>query len=208
MIKTNLATRPFYNDSAVRLWLIVLALVAIAATVFNVTRLLQYSRSDTELATQASRDETRTAELRGTAAQLRSSVDAKQVENASTEARLANDLIDRRAFSWTELFNTFEATLPDEVRITAVRPKVEEGRRIILTITVLARTVEDLDKFETSLEDTGAFRDLVPREDRVNEQGQIDGLIETVYVPKKVAPAPEGAPAAAAAVEPAAGRDK
>lgn len=188
MINTNLATRPFYNDAAVRLWLIVIAVVAIGATAFNVTRLLRYSRSDTELATQATRDEARTVELRAAAAQLRGSVDAKQVENASEEARLANDLIDRRAFSWTELFNIFEATLPDEVRITAVRPKVEEDRRIILTITVLARSVEDLDKFDTSLEDTGSFRDLVPREDRVNDQGQIEALIEAVYAPKKPQP--------------------
>ena len=192
MINTNLATRPFYNTSAVRLWILVLALVVAAATAFNVTRLLQYSRSDTELATQASRDETRTAELRAEAAQLRASVDPKQVDNASMEARLANDLIDRRAFSWTELFNTFEATLPDEVRITAVRPKVEENRRIVLSITVVARSVEDLDKFDTSLEDTGAFRDLVPREDRVNEQGQIEGLIEAVYVPKKASTVEKG----------------
>jgi len=192
VINTNLATRPFYNDSAVRLWILVLALVVLAATAFNVTRLLQYSRSDTELATQASRDETRTAELRAEAAQLRASVDPKQVENASMEARLANDLIDRRAFSWTELFNTFEATLPDEVRITAVRPKVEEDRRIVLSITVVARSVEDLDQFDTSLEDTGAFRDLVPREDRVNEQGQIEGLIEAVYVPRKASRAEKG----------------
>lgn len=192
MINTNLATRPFYNTSAVRLWILVLALVVAAATAFNVTRLLQYSRSDTELATQASRDETRTAELRAEAAQLRASVDPKQVDNASMEARLANDLIDRRAFSWTELFNTFEATLPDEVRITAVRPKVEEHRRIVLAITVVARSVEDLDKFDTSLEDTGAFRDLVPREDRVNEQGQIEGLIEAVYIPKKASTVEKG----------------
>ena len=192
MINTNLATRPFYNTSAVRLWILVLALVVAAATAFNVTRLLQYSRSDTELATQASRDETRTAELRAEAAQLRASVDPKQVDNASMEARLANDLIDRRAFSWTELFNTFEATLPDEVRITAVRPKVEENRRIVLSIMVVARSVEDLDKFDTSLEDTGAFRDLVPREDRVNEQGQIEGLIEAVYVPKKASTVEKG----------------
>jgi Tfp pilus assembly protein PilN len=192
VIDTNLATRPFYNDSAVRLWLLVLALVVVTASAFNVTRVLQYSRSDTELATQASRDETRTTELRAEAAQLRASVDPKQVENASMEARLANDLIDRRAFSWTELFNTFEATLPDEVRITAVRPKLEANRGIVLAITVVARSVEDLDKFDTGLEDTGAFRDLVPREDKVNEQGQIEGLIEAVYVPKKATPAEKG----------------
>ena len=73
-------------------------------------------------------DEARASELRASAARLRSSVDPKQIELASNEARLANDLIDRRTFSWTELFNVFEKTLPDEVRITAVRPRVERGQ--------------------------------------------------------------------------------
>ena len=49
--------------------------------------------------------------LRANAARLRSSVDVAQIDAASVDARQANDLIDRRTFSWTELFNQFEATL-------------------------------------------------------------------------------------------------
>ncbi len=157
MIRTNLSTRPFYNEGAVRSWLAILAIVAVAATVFNVSRVLRYSRSDTELATQASRDEARAAELRATAAKLRASVDTKQVDAASVEARQANDLIDRRTFSWTELFNRLETTLPPEVRITSVRPSLDRDRRIMLTITVLARGVDDVNEFMEKLEATGAF---------------------------------------------------
>ena len=40
-------------------------------------------------------------------------------------AREANQLIDRRAFSWTDLFNRFEETLPADVRIVAVTPQVD-----------------------------------------------------------------------------------
>ena len=123
VIRTNLSTRPFYNESAVRLWLTILAILAVAATLFNGSRVLRYSRSDTALATQASRDEARAAEVRATAVRLRASVDTKQVDAASMEARQANDLIDRRTFSWTELFNRLETTLPPEVRITSVRPR-------------------------------------------------------------------------------------
>ena len=128
MIRTNLSTRPFYNERAVSLWLLVFLFVVVAATVFNTTRVLRYSHSDTELGTTASQDEARASDLRAAAARLRNSVDAKQIELASNEARQANDLIDRRTFSWTELFNVFEKTLPDEVRITAVRPKVDRGQ--------------------------------------------------------------------------------
>src|SRR5439155_21616346 len=128
----------------VQLWLTVTAIVVAAATFFNASRLIQYSRSDTELATQASRDEARTAELRASAVRMRASVDQRQVEMASVEARVANDLIDRRPVSWTELFNRLERTLPAEVRITSVRPRIEKDRRIVLTITVLARGVDDI----------------------------------------------------------------
>ena len=64
MIRTNLATRPFYNERAVGLWLLLVAVVVVAATLFNISSVIGYSRSDTELAMQASRDEARAADLR------------------------------------------------------------------------------------------------------------------------------------------------
>ena len=183
MIRANLATRPFYNERAVSFWLLVFLVVVAAATVFNTTRVLRYSHSDTELGTAASQDETRATELRASAAKLRNSVDAKQIELASIEARQANDLIDRRTFSWTELLNVFEKTLPDDVRITAVRPKVERGE-FGLAISVVSRSVDDINTFMNNLEKTGAFQKIGSTiEERVNEQGQMQGSLETLYKP-------------------------
>ena len=71
MLRANLSTRPFYNERAVRVWTVVLAGLVLGATVVNVSRILGYSRSDTELALQASRDEARATELRRSAASLR-----------------------------------------------------------------------------------------------------------------------------------------
>ena len=112
---------------------------------------MRYSRSDTQLSEQAARDESRAAELRTSAVRLRATVDPKQIEFASLEARQANDLIDRRTFSWTEIFNLFESTLPDEVRITSFRSKIEKGQ-IVLTITIVARGAEDVSSFMDNME--------------------------------------------------------
>src|SRR4051812_27871933 len=142
MIRTNLSTRPFYNERIVHLWLLAVAIVVLAATAFNASRVLRYSSSDTRLATQASNDESRAADLRRQAARLRSSVDPRQVDFAAADARQANDLIDRRTFSWTELFNRFETTLPDDVRIASVKPHVDRDRGIVLTINVTAKTLD------------------------------------------------------------------
>ena len=147
MIRTNLSTRPFYNERAVHTWLLLAAMIVAVATVFNVTRIFRYSQSDTQLAGEASRDETRSGQLRQQAAQLRSTVDPKQIDFARTEARQANELIDRRTFSWTELFNKFETTMPDEVRITSVRPLIDKQRGIVVTITVVARGFDDIKTF-------------------------------------------------------------
>jgi Tfp pilus assembly protein PilN len=189
MIKTNLSTRPFYNERAVHFWLLVILLFVALATVFNVTRVLRYSRSDTQLATEAARNETRAADLRQQAARLRATVDPKQIEYASTEARQANDLIDRRTFSWTDLFNRFEATLPDEVRIAAIRSRLDEERGIVLTLNVVSRTSDDIDKFMENLEATSAFAELGSHlDEHVNDQGLLETMIEMLYVPSGAKP--------------------
>ncbi len=183
MIRTNLSTRPFYNERMVSLWLLAFLFVVAAATVFNTTRVLRYSHSDTELGTSASSDEARAKELTASAKKLRNSVDAKQIDLAQADARQANDLIDRRTFSWTELFNVFEKTLPDEVRITALRPKVERGQ-FGITITVVARGVDDLNTFMNNLETSGTFAQVGSAiEERFNDQGQLLATVDAVYKP-------------------------
>lgn len=195
MIRGNLSTRPFYNEPAVHLWLFVAALLVAVATLFNVVQMLRYSRSDTELARQAANDEARATELRADAARLRGTVDAKQIERASLEAHQANELIDRRTFSWTALWNEFEATLPPNVRITSFRPRLDPKRGNVVTITVIARGVDDVNQFMENLDKTGAFNDSYTPSERTNEQGQLETVIETVYAPKQAAkPAAASAP--------------
>ena len=63
---------------------------------------------------------------------------------AAADAQQANELIDRRTFSWIDLVNRLEATLPDDVRITSIRPKVDPKRGTIVTLAVVARNVDDI----------------------------------------------------------------
>jgi len=202
VIRTNLSTRPFYNERLVRLALILLAVVIVGATVFNVTRILRYSRSDTRLATQASRDEARAADLRQQAAQLRASVDLKQIEQASEGARQANDLIDRRTFSWTELLNRFETMLPDDVHLNSVRPRVDRDVGVLLRVAVAARGIDDVSAFIEKLDESGVFANVRPAEEHVDEEGLLQSMLEMGY---RQAPAkPAASDASDAADRPAA----
>jgi Tfp pilus assembly protein PilN len=193
VIRTNLSTRPFYNERIVRLVLIGAGLVVLAATLFNVTRILQLSRQDTQLATQAASDEVRARDLRASAARRRATVDPRTLELASVDARQANDLIDRRTFSWTELVNVFEMTLPDDVRITGVRPKIDPKRGTVITINVMAKSVEDVYQFIDRLEASGAFTQLGRLSEQIDElTQQWQASVEGIYKSDATRPAAEG----------------
>jgi Tfp pilus assembly protein PilN len=183
MIRTNLSTKPFYNERAVVWALFVLAAIVLLTTAFNVTKIVRLSRSDTRLLSSAARDEQHAADLRAQAAHLRSTVDPRQIEFVSREAHKANDLIDRRTFSWTELFNVFETTLPDDVRITSVRPSVDSKNGTVLAITVVAKAVDDVNQFMDNLEKTGAFANLHSADEQTTEQGLLEASLRGKYLP-------------------------
>jgi Tfp pilus assembly protein PilN len=181
VIHTNLATRPDRGNQRFAGRLSLAAGAAVLATIVNGVSVVYYMRSDTQLKAQAAQHEARAAEQRRAAARLRSTIAATDSGAVAADVAQARELIARRAFSWTELFNRFEATLPAGVRLTSVRPGVGGTDGIVLEVSVIARSVDDLDRFLRDLEGTGSFDRVLARDERRNEQGQIEALIETAY---------------------------
>jgi hypothetical protein len=60
----------------------------------------------------------------------------------------------------------------------------QAGRQIVV-IAAEARTIEDLDKFIEALEKTGAFRDVVARNETVMENDIIAATLEATYAPQR-----------------------
>ena len=195
MLRANVSTRPFYNERIVNLLLLVAAVLVLGLTVFNVSRILSLSSQNTRLLARAGEAEMRARQFRSAAQQMRRTLDVKQIQTVSASAREANAIIDRRLFSWTELFNHFETTLPAEVRIAAFRPKVDASGDIILSVTVVGRRVEDIDRFMGALEETRAFTGVLSREERTTESGELLAVLDVRYVPEQAsAPAEEVPP--------------
>jgi Tfp pilus assembly protein PilN len=189
--RINLSTRPFYNERAVHAALALVAAVVLALSAFNLWQVYVLSGRHAELQGRLSQAETKTRELRDQATVIRRSINPRELEATVAAAREANVLIERRVFSWTEVLNQFETTLPASVRISSVRPRVERDGTMMVDVVVLARTVESVDAFIENLEKRGAFSGVLSREEFVNEDGLIQASIEGRY-----RPAGEPAPAA------------
>ena len=178
MIRTNLSTRPFYNIRAVQIGIAALALTVVAITAYNVIEIIRLSSSQRTLGAQAQQAEDEAARLRREAVQILQRIDPKELEVVAAEAREANAIIDQRTFSWTDLFTHFEATLPADVRITAVTPSPGDQ---MVAIGVEARSVEDLDEFIEGLEGTGVFHDVLAVNEVTMENGLIEAIIRATY---------------------------
>ena len=194
MLRSNLSTRPFYNERAVHLLLALAAVFVLAFTVLNIGGIVSLSRDNTGLALRASDEESGAREQRAAAQRTRARLDPKAIAAVSASAHEANAIIDRRLFSWTALFNYFETTLPDDVRITSVRPQTDAAGNVKISMTVIGRRVEEVDRFMDALEATRAFRNVLSIDERTTENDDLLAVVDGEYLPSRSAPPGEAAP--------------
>ena len=205
MLRSNLSTRPFYNERAVRTMLAVLAFIAIGLTIFNAVEILRLERAGRDARQTVAQNAAQARELREKAQVIRQGINQAQLEAVRVSARDANALIDRRTFSWTALLNYFQATLPPDVRIAGVAPQIDDDGRMLVAISVFARRIDDLSEFEDALESTGAFTNVLSRtigtEDDGTTRAELQGYYSGPVAPAAANPTTQsrrrGGPAAA-----------
>ena len=78
--------------------------------------------------------------------------------------------------------------------LSSVRPTIDDNGTKI-TMVVVGRRTADLDEFMEKLEATGAFENVLPHQQNLNDEGLTQATIDGMYVPDVAAPPP--APAAA-----------
>jgi hypothetical protein len=181
VLRTNLATRPFYNERAVHVAIAAVAAIVLAITAFNVARIVALSRHNTELSSRVNAQRAEAERLTSEAAQIRRTINKDELALVVNQAQEANALIDQRTFSWTEFFNLIESTLPPDVMLSAVRPSFKDGITHV-NIFVLGRRPEDVDEFMEKLEATGAFEDVNAATSDWTDAGLKRAVIESVYL--------------------------
>jgi len=195
MLRTNLSTRPFYNERAVRTALAAVAALAIGLTLFNAFEILRLQGQSRDTRQSIAQNEAQARDLRSRAQEIRRSIDKDKLAAVQAAAHEANALIDRRTFSWTELLNQFQATLPPDVRIAGVTPQSDDRGRRLVQISVFSKRNEDLEQFMDALEKTGAFSGVLPRSEQPDDSGTMRSELQAYYTP--LPPRAAGTPPAA-----------
>lgn len=185
MLRINLSTRPFYNERGIHLVLALLGIVAVAVLVVGVSRLTSLSRENAVLTAEAERSEQAANAVSEQTIAVRQGATDVELRRLADAAGEANRLIDQRTFSWTEFFNRIEQTLPANVMLTSVRPNIEPGE-LSVAIEIVGREVPDIGSFIEQLEATGAFMNVLAREEELTEEGSYRALLSGQYLPTPV----------------------
>ena len=182
MLTTNLSTRPFYNERAVRAGLIGLLVLMSALTIFSAVSAYSLRSREQSLSAAATQALAEADRLRAETRVMTAQINPKELAAVSAASMEANAVIAQRTFSWTVLLSELERTLPEDVRITAVQPRVEKGRTLVL-LDVEAMSADHLAAFMEALEKHGAFRQVLPKSETQDEDNVIDAVLEAVYEP-------------------------
>jgi Tfp pilus assembly protein PilN len=180
----NLASRPVRNDRLPGLLFVVATGVLALVTVYHVLVVRRFwpSRS-AALRHEIEMLQVEMKNLEAQATRLRAQpVSAPQV----AEWKILRELVDRRTFWWSELFASFEKSLPAHVRIMSVSPHVKDGHYLIDLEARLTSPQDGLD-FAKVLEDRPEFEKVYPR-DCGEQQGQYECRYEMTYLGQTAEP--------------------
>jgi len=196
MLKGNLATRPFYSERLASLAIGAVALGALLLTAYNGLEIIARSSERTELRGRIARDLAEASSVRAATAELQRTVDRTTLGRLAASTSEANDVIGQRTFSWTEFFGLIEKTLPADVRLVTVSPRVERGV-FKVSMSVVARDLGDVSGFVDALLQTGRFYDAATVDMQRREDSSLNAKVDAAYL------SPEAAKPAAARTIPA-----
>jgi hypothetical protein len=190
----NLAGAPFRNRRI--FWIVLLAVVVVASSIgFRLVRSL------TEIERQIGERQQPVLALEKRAKELEATAAGPQA--LTPEQRLtywaANDLIGRKAFSWTHLLNDIERHIPATVRVlrigvnkTAVTERAGSAtpakQTVALTMEVVAKSVPDVTLMLNEFNRTGIFVVTPKWQKPVEGLSDIEFGLEIEYQPPSSAP--------------------
>jgi len=186
--RINLSSHREMHAGALRLGLMLLSLAFIGLFAWDYQR-LQDVQAETAVAEQAlvrARDQDRRLQADGRAEGLDLSDPALQ--RMVKDVAFANQLIAKRAFSWTHFLGDLEEAIPPRVAINSVRLDIKESA---IALNGTASSLKDLTALIISLEDHPAFHDAVLSQHHVQDNTLVDFTLTVRYTDSVLSQSPK-----------------
>lgn len=157
-VPINLASEPFRRDRPLLVGLTALAIAATLLLAFQVSRIVSERHQSADMLVTIARLNGQVRAIDTEQNKLNATL--RRPENAVVLERsvFLNELIDRKAISWTRIFADLEKVMPYNVRLVSVRlPEVNSQNEVLLDMFVGAKEVPPVLEFLKRLEASPQF---------------------------------------------------
>ncbi|HEV2400934.1 MAG TPA: hypothetical protein VGS27_28630 [Candidatus Sulfotelmatobacter sp.] len=186
-IDINLASQPY--EDARRFWMRwgtavgALGLVTLALLALDVTGWMNARRDREDMAQKrtliADRDRTRTNAER--------ILSLPQNRTTRDESQFLNQLIERKAFSWTRVLESLEKVMPPRVHVVSISPQLNEDNELALKMTVAGDSRDRAIELARRMEESRRFAQTqITREASTQSQTGDTEQVEltAIYIPE------------------------
>ena len=167
----ELSSRYRWYVAPIRLVLVALSGILGVSILWSVTQTVMTMRDRYDMQTRLDHVRMQDHQLLAEAQQEGIDLSGPSLQQLPAEVSLANQLLTKRHFSWTQFLSALEAAIPQRVSIKSI--SLDPGSAFV-HMTGLAVTVEDVTALTVTLQDHAVFRDPVLGQHRVGS----DGLVE------------------------------
>jgi Tfp pilus assembly protein PilN len=185
----NLASQPY--EDARQFWtrwgtgVGALALLTLILLVMDVTGFVNARRDRTSIAEKkaliAERDKIR--------ADAESYLNQPEHRTTRDQSQFLNDLIERKAFSWTRVLESLEKVMPPRVHLVSISPRLDEDNELSLKMTVAGDSRDRAVELAKRMEESRRFARTQIVSERFSQQQTGDNElvdIEAIYIPEPV----------------------
>jgi len=197
-VDINLATRP-YEDLR-RFWfrwggaVAALAIVT-AALIYHTVAGWVDARKDRRLTQQY---EQQIAERDQEKAQAQALMNLPQNRSTRDRSQFLNDLFQRKAFSWTKVFEDLEKVMPPRLHVVSIHPEMGLDNQLEINLVVAGESRDRADDLVSKMEASQHFHETYIKQESAETGLQagdnVQFNISAIYVPEVAGGHPEGTP--------------
>lgn len=187
-IDVNLASKP-YEDARLfwMRWGTGIALLAIlsAALLAETAMGFVYARKDVRMRNQIRNEIAKRDQERSHAEAFLNEPKNRDIRDRS---QFLNALIERKAFSWTQVFTDLERIMPARLHVVSIHPELNEEEELQIKLTVAGESRERALDLVRRMEESPRFRQPVINSENAQTNSQTPGdnvefQISALYVP-------------------------
>jgi hypothetical protein len=157
-VPINLASEPFRRDRPLLVGSAALGIVLSLLLIYQVIYIVSERHQAADIRIAIDQQNARLKDIAAQQAQLNGTL--RRPENAEVLERslFLNTLIERKAISWTKIFEDLEKVMPYNVRLVSVRlPEVDSHNQVLLDMVVGAKDVPPILELFKRLEGSPQF---------------------------------------------------